>query len=287
MPRKKQRTQIELIDEDDSSSNSNDMDRVDEQINVDFEARSPEDVDYDSIKLLLNQKLGNFQLNLGELSEIIIQQGHIGNVIHQVVEDEPEMEPSASSASNMNNNNDDTIFGIISLINLAKYKQKDSIKQLTSFINKELHKLKKLDNKSKEFLDKNLFDKYKIGYLINERYINIPTEISVPMYESLMKDLEETNNNDVAKSSNNMSDNDFEYYMLLSRSFEPDSGASKERDYTNSEEEVFKEFSDYIFEIKYPKVNDSQFNFFLEILFLNKTKLADALIKIKNIVKSK
>jgi protein BCP1 len=158
---------------------------------------------------------------------------------------------------------------------------------LTSFINKELHKLKKLDNKSKDFLDKNLFDKYKIGYLINERYINIPTEISVPMYESLMKDLEETNNNDVAKSSNNMSDNDFEYYMLLSRSFEPDSGASKERDYTNSEEEVFKEFSDYIFEIKYPKVNDSQFNFFLEILFLNKTKLADALIKIKNIVKSK
>ena len=285
MPRKKQRTQMELMDEDDSSSNSNDLDRVDEQINVDFEARSPEDVDFDSIKLLLNQKLGNFQLNLGDLSEIIIQQGHIGNVICQVVDDEPEIAPSASSASN-NNSDDETIFGIISLINLTKYKQKDSIKQLTSFLSKELHKLKKLDNKSKEFLSQNLFDKYRIGYLINERYINIPSEISLPMYESLLKDLEETSNNDCAKSSNNMSDNDFEYYMLLSRSFEPD-GASKERDYTNSEEEVFKEFCDYIFEIKYPKVNDSPFNFFLEILFLNKTKLTEALSKIKTIVKAK
>ena len=264
MPRKKQRTQIETIDDDDNSStNSNDMDTVDDQINVDFEARSPEDIDYDSIKLLLNQKLGGFSLNLGELSEIVVQQSHIGNVIFQVVEEEPIVEASASA-----NNDDDTIFGVISLINLNKYKQKDSIKQLTSFLNKELHKLKKLEGKSKEFIDKNLFDKYKIGYLINERYINIPSEISVPMYESLLKDLEESNTkSDVAKSSSNISDNDFDYYMLLSRSFEPDSGAIKERDYTNSEEEVFKEFCDYLFEIRCPKVKDSPFNFFLEILF--------------------
>ena len=283
MPKKKQRVQEEIDDDDNSSSNSNEMDAVDEQIMVDFEARSPEDIDYDSIKLLLNQKLGYFSLNLGELSEIIIQENHIGNVIHQAVEDEPVIDASATASAD-----DDTIFGVISLININKYKQKDSIKQLTNFLNKELQKLKKLDSKSKEFLEKNLFEKFKIGYIVNERYINIPSEISVPMYTSLLKDLDDvnaSNSTDVAKSSKSIPDNDFDYYMILSRSFEPDSGPSRERDYANSEEEIFKEYCDYLFEIKYPKIKDSTFNFFLEVIFLNKTKLTESLTKIKNMVK--
>jgi protein BCP1 len=283
MPKKKQRTEQNDNDDDNSSTNSNEME-FNEQITIDFEARSPQDFDFDSIKLLLNQKLGQFSLNLGEIAEIIIQQNHIGNVIYQAVdEEEPICDPTASSS-----NDDDTIFGVISLLNLRKYKQKDSIQQFTSLLNKELKKLKKLDSKSKEFLDRNIFETLKIGYLVNERYINIPSEISVPMYESLFKDLDDENDDspcNTATSSSASSNSEFDYIMVLSKSFEPDSGSNRERDYANNEEEVLKEFCDYIFELKYPKLKDSQFNFFLEVLFLSRAKLSEALTKIKSLVK--
>lgn len=299
MPKKKQRVQQEeetyssdsnddQID-DDTPSDSVEMVDPSEQITVDFEARSPEDIDYESIKLLLQQKLSQFSINLSEFAEIIIQQNHIGNVIYQAIDDE-DVEPIANANAVTNDTDDQTIFGIISLINLNKYKQKSCTKQLVGWLNKEFDKLKKSksfqNDNIRQFLDKNIFEQYKIGYLVNERYLNIPPEISIPMFESLLKDLEKSSNeiSENAKASATIDDNDVDYWMILSKSYIEDNSTIKE--FANAEEEVFRELSDYCVEIKYPKAKDSmQISLTLEVLFLSKAKINDSLNKIKSLVK--
>ena len=65
---------------------------------------------------------------------------------------------------------------------------------LKSFLLKECQKFDKQNNVNSNDCFKKLTDLFndkKISYIINERFLNIPPAISIPMYESLLKDLNE------------------------------------------------------------------------------------------------
>ncbi|XP_029335203.1 BRCA2 and CDKN1A-interacting protein isoform X1 [Mus caroli] len=69
-------------DEDDSDEEEDEDDEiVDEEVNIEFEAYSISDNDYGGIKKLLQQLFLKAAVNTAELTNLLIQQNHIGSVI--------------------------------------------------------------------------------------------------------------------------------------------------------------------------------------------------------------
>lgn len=58
----------------------------------------------------------------------------------------------------------------------------------------------------------------KIGFLINERFINIPAKISVPLLNSLYEEIERM------KKKNNSYD--FDYYIMICKTTRPKENSS-------------------------------------------------------------
>jgi protein BCP1 len=271
MPKKKQRANAQRESDDALSENN---DELNEEIMVDFEARSPCDSDYESIKLLLNQKLGSYSLNLGGLGELLIEQNQIGNVIYQAIDIDDQEPVIDNNRADNNDDDDNVIFGILSLVDLKKYKSKSCVQQLCAWLNKEFEKeLKKSKASASGFLE-NVFDKKNIAYLVNERYVNIPPQISIPMVESLLKDLD---------ADKNKPDQSPTHWLILAKSFDNNESDS-ERIYLNAEEETFKEMADACFVIDTVKDNDGS-NVYLEVMFLPVNKINTALEKIKQLIK--
>lgn len=272
-------------DEEDSMSGSENESDFDpnEEIMVDFEARSVVESDQESIKILLQQKLASFQqINLNELAKIISQQENLGNVINQAEDEESgnkqdgdEVEPN------------DTIFGVISMLDLNYSQTKNFSAEFTKFLKSQTNQ----ENGS-------LLDFYipKCSYIVNERFLNIPPGISVPMFESLLEDVQKLSDDSANKKS--------EYWLFLSRIFSEEKNKAKnssklnapETQYANPEEEIFEEFSEFKFDVSYGhKVSkatggkwskdDPSLIPSLKLFIIDKNKVKDALEKIKTLIK--
>jgi len=87
-----------------------------------------------------------------------------------------------------------------------------------------------------------LTDKEKhIGWLLNERFVNIPAQISLPLYDSLRDEMHSA----CAKGQKFK----FDYFLLLSKALK-EKGTKKKEDeliFTNGEEELFQEESAFSF----------------------------------------
>lgn len=57
-------------------------------------------------------------------------------------------------------------------------------------------------------------DKTALGLIINERFVNIPTDISVPLLENLIADMKRATSKKMAYK--------FEYYILISKLYKPE-----------------------------------------------------------------
>ncbi|XP_042141067.1 BRCA2 and CDKN1A-interacting protein isoform X2 [Peromyscus maniculatus bairdii] len=68
-------------DDEDSDDEEDEDEIVDEEVNIEFEAYSISDNDYGGIKKLLQQLFLKAPVNTGELTDLLIQQNHIGSVI--------------------------------------------------------------------------------------------------------------------------------------------------------------------------------------------------------------
>lgn len=278
---------------DDTDSQDDDEDADDEvddneEIMIDFEARSIEESDFESVKLLVQQKLGSFSLNVHETAKIIVQQDSIGNVIFQSLQEDEDETTESMEASN--SNSDSTIFGVLSLVDLNSSRCKKYSDDFKSFILKESQKHDKQNNKNLTAQLSQLFKEKKVSFVVNERFINIPPAISVPMFESLLKDLEQIKSNE-----NNFTS---DYWLFLSKRFQSD-GAESENDsnliYSNPEEEVFEQFSEFKFEITHGKQTpkgtngkwsnkDPQLSTVTNCLVVSFNKIKDCIEKIKTLI---
>merc|ERR1719391_539117 len=210
-------------------------------MNVNFDAQTATDSDFHGIKRLLQQLFLKANVNLSALTDVILGQNHVGSVIKQAPLDEDEMESDAVNE----------VFGISTVINLT-HRLNNEGKNAPSEGDKAI---KQLVNLLVEKSDKNggpvqtktlqafLTDKEKhIGWLLNERFVNIPAQISLPLYDSLRDEMHSA----CAKGQKFK----FDYFLLLSKALKVKGTKKKEQEeliFTNGEEELFQEESAFSF----------------------------------------
>ena len=299
----------EESDNDSNESNEHDAENF-EEIMIDFEARSPNKSDLEIVRNLLQQKLAPFSssltFSLNDLAATIVEQTNIGNVIFQAAfqdENAKEEEPSPFPTPVAKDDTDeDTVFGVLSLIDMSSEKHASISKGIVDFILNECEKLSVNSSEIKSLKQNltSLFKEKRMCWIINERFINVPVDISVPMYESLLADL---NNAIVPMASSkeaaaNTKNSSIDYWLFLAKIYSEQTRKNNRKTiemiYANPEEETFEEFSELKFEIPYgnkaPKSTSgdwskSELEPLLRVFIVPKNKINDALSKIKSLLK--
>uniref|UniRef100_A0A8D2JQX3 BRCA2 and CDKN1A-interacting protein n=1 Tax=Sciurus vulgaris TaxID=55149 RepID=A0A8D2JQX3_SCIVU len=215
--------EVEDEDEDDEDSEEEedeDDEVVDEEVNVEFEAYSISDNDHDGIKKLLQQLFLKAPVNTAELTDLLIQQNHIGSVIKQ----------TNVSEDSDDDVDEDEIFGFISLLNLTERKGTQCAEQIKELVLSFCEK--NCEKSVVEQLDKLLNDTTKpVGFLLSERFINVPPQIALPMHQQLQKELAESHktNKPCGKCS---------FYLLISKTFMEAGKTNSKKRWSNQKDEL-------------------------------------------------
>ncbi|KAM5243400.1 BRCA2 and CDKN1A-interacting protein isoform 2-T2 [Hipposideros larvatus] len=170
-------------------------------------------------------------VNTAELTGLLIQQNHIGSVIKQT-------EVSEDSDDDVD---EDEIFGFISLLNLTERKGTQCAEQIKELLLSVCEK--NCDQRVVEQLDKLLSDTSRpVGFLLSERFMNVPAQIALPMHQQLQKELVE------AHKTNKPCGKCY-FYLLISKTFVEAGKSNSKRStqkkdelmFANAEEEFFYE----------------------------------------------
>ena len=154
----------EESEEEDSEEESDSEDEVDldgssddeEEIMVDFEFQDPTEIDFHGLKALLGNYLDGAEFSSSPLCDAIIAQKTVGTVIKaQGAGDE--MDPVA----------------VMSVMNIQDKKDTAYIKEIAAYLKNRCPK--DLKDKLNE-----AFNSKGVGFLLNERVINIPPETASP-----------------------------------------------------------------------------------------------------------
>jgi protein BCP1 len=159
------------------------------------------------------------------LANIIISQEGIGSCLKQAWDENMQDDDSDDE------DDDNVVFGIASVINLSSQKHEALAKPVKNLI---IEKCKECANNTDVTVVENLFgsasDK-SIGFIVNERYVNIPPQVSVPLLDNLQKEIK--------RAVEKKKDFKFDYYLLISKYHQSKKGKGDEEFYTNPEEELF------------------------------------------------
>jgi len=216
------------------------------EMNVNFDAQTATDTDFHGIKRLLQQLFLKANIDLSAVTDVILGQNHVGSVIKQAPLDEEEEEDDEMETDNV-----EEVFGISTVINLTQRLTDESktspsegdkaIKQMVDLLvdKSDKHGGPVQTKSLKEFLT----DKEKhTGWLLNERFVNIPPQISLPLYDSLRDEMHSA----CAKGQKFK----FDHFLLISKALKAKGGKKKDQDaiiFTNGEEELFQEESAFQF----------------------------------------
>nr|CAG4649629.1 EOG090X0C3Y [Scapholeberis mucronata]SVE93843.1 EOG090X0C3Y [Scapholeberis mucronata] len=215
----------------------------DREIQVEFAGQTPCADDFHGIKSLLHQLFLKAHINLSSLTELIIEQNYIGSILQQCVDDD-------NQDSDEEDSPDEEVFGITTVINLTYHKDLECIKELRKFLIEKTHKkLESLLNDTSNH----------VGLLLNERFINIPPQVAVPLLENLSKEIDEAKK--AGKPFN------FTHFILISKLHEStrkDSEAKKKKSkgahntlWVNAEEEPISEVGEMVGEYSVRSESDS------------------------------
>ncbi|TNN73848.1 Protein BCCIP [Liparis tanakae] len=215
-------------DGDSGEDSGESEEEINEEVMVDFEAHAISNNDYNGVKKLLQQLFLKAHVNISEMTDLIIQQNHIGSVIKQaeVPEDSDDEDP-------------DEVFGFITLLNLTERKDVQCVEELKELIVDQCEKCS--TPSMTEELEQIFNDADKpVGLLLTERFINVPPQIALPLHKQLLEELEE------AQRTNKPSGK-CHYSLMISKTCKevksiPARGAPKEEYlFVNAEEEFFYE----------------------------------------------
>lgn len=222
-----------------------------EHIQVTFEGRSPTDTDFHGIKQLLKQLFLKAHVNLSDLTDIIISQSSIGSVVKQSGADEDMAADDEDEDDDVND-----VFGVTSVINLSNKKHVECVNQLIQLMFELVNQ--HADERIQNFVKK-ILDTDNVALLINERFVNIPAQISVPLLQGLNKEIQSAKAKQMPY--------DFQYYILISKLYKTDGSSKKKKSksgqtepdiiFSNAEEEVFDQEADLKFEFSVKDDTDS------------------------------
>ncbi|XP_060860890.1 BRCA2 and CDKN1A-interacting protein-like [Metopolophium dirhodum] len=205
--------------------------------NIKFAIRYPKYSDFNSIKRFLLQLFLKVKVDLPDMSSELIKQSNISIVIKQAFD-------SVKCKDNLNTSYNQ-VFGISSIINITQQRS-ESIANVHNLmlILSEKHG----DNGTMQFVNKLLSDdKNQVGFLINERYLNIPPSISGPLFRIICKELSNK------RTENPL--NNFAYLFMICKLYKVEK-SKKGNIYVegsqilwrNAEEQFFDIVADYKFE---------------------------------------
>merc|ERR1711988_27532 len=129
------------------------------------------------------------------MGETILNQRYIGSVIKTVQPEEDEDDDLAD---------DDHIYAISTVINLAE-KNKESVAGLRSFLLEQT--AAGGDEAVLQYVTNMLNG--SVGFLFNERFINIPAQITVPLLETLVTEMRKARDRNLPY--------DFSHYVMISK----------------------------------------------------------------------
>ncbi|KAI8362598.1 p21-C-terminal region-binding protein-domain-containing protein [Blakeslea trispora] len=234
-------TQNMASDEEDSD------DGLQEIVDVDFDFYNPDDIDYHALKKLLGQLFSSDAelIQLGDMADIIIEENQVGTTVKV---DDQKSDP----------------YAILSIINMHQHKQKEGIKQLCSYLSNKCPK-KNESLAIKKILSLASEDQH-LGWVVSERFINMPVEIMAPMYSMLQEELK--------KAVEEKEPYVFEWYMFISKTYkevastvdeeeeEPQQKKAKTVDsetfYFQSEDEIIAKYAEHQFDFKFTNSDKEQ-----------------------------
>ncbi|XP_061520058.1 protein BCCIP homolog [Phycodurus eques] len=232
-PRESDDSTDESLGEDGDSTGEDSQaseEEINEEVTVDFEAHAVSRNDYNGIKKLLQQLFLKAHVNTSEMTDIIIQQNHVGSVIKQaeVPEDSDDDDP-------------DEVFGFITMLNLTERKGVQCVEQLKELILDQCEKSS--GRAAAEQLEQTLGDTAEpVGLLLSERFVNVPPQIALPLHKQLQEEIRE------AERTNKPSGK-YHYCLMISKTCKevgksvPARGSAPKDEYMfiNAEEEFFYE----------------------------------------------
>lgn len=259
-------SEAESGSEDDSGNDTHSTDR---EIQVEFEARTPEERDLPGIISLLRQCFrGSDAVDLSVLAKFVMKQRSVGSVVTQSPSDSTDDEDEDDLAGT-----DGEVFGLATIVRLKDTEVSDQIRRhlnqavLSTDPRGQLSRI--LNNPDAD-----------VGLIISERIINMPPQISVPLYQTL--------SNEVKKAKAKNLPFNFTHYALISKILKTEVGQAGIM-YTNAEEEVFVPECDFVLDMKNSD-NESRIVTLSQEDFIETKKLmvfkADNLDNIVNIVKN-
>eukprot|EP00088_Acartia_fossae_P017902 TRINITY_DN2024_c0_g1_i2.p1 TRINITY_DN2024_c0_g1~~TRINITY_DN2024_c0_g1_i2.p1 ORF type:complete len:306 (-),score=37.43 TRINITY_DN2024_c0_g1_i2:262-1149(-) len=188
---------VPLETPDNSSDSSDSENEEGKEIQVEFEARSPESEDFHGVRRLLTQLfLRSSIVDVGKLADNVLAQRGIGSVIKQSLPEDYEGQDGVEDPNE--------VYGISTVVNLAD-KSKEAVSSLRRFILEQTAKGN--DRQVLQYVTDLL--KGNVGFLINERFINIPAQITVPLLETLVTEMR--------KARDRNMDFDFQHYIMISK----------------------------------------------------------------------
>merc|ERR1712083_710811 len=240
------------------------------EIQVEFEARTPEERDLPGVISLLKQCFrGSEDVSLGELAQYVLKQRSVGSVVTQSPSDSTDDEDDDELGGT-----DGEVFGLATIIRLKGSDIGDMIVR---------HMSKSVSTTDRRGQLSNLLTALEsdVGLIISERIINMPPQIAVPLYQTLA--------NEVKKARTKNLPFNFTHYAIISKVLVAPEAAQAGIMYTNAEEEVFVPECEFILDTKNTTDEESRI-VTLSQDFIEKKKVmvfkAEKLDKIVNIVKN-
>jgi len=218
--------------EDSGSEDEGVMGEGEQEIQVEFEARTPEERDLPGIISLLRQCFrGSEEIDVSGLARFVMKQRSVGSVVTQspVTDDDDDDEELGG--------HDGEVFGLATIVRLRETEVAD---QIIRYITKSVTASDPRGQLSRLLSSSDI----DIGLIISERIINMPPQISVPLYQTL--------SNEVRKARAKNLPFNFTHYLLISKvllpsvELQPQAGVM----YANAEEEVFIPECDLVLDMK-------------------------------------
>ncbi|XKL66200.1 hypothetical protein PGB90_009620 [Kerria lacca] len=231
---KKRNIDSETVNEENSDT--------EDEIQIDFSGFELAPCDFTGIRLLLTQLFLKMHLDISEMTSFLIEQIDIGSVVKVRNESEIDENPQ----NNFDENEDDTVYAVISVVSLTSNEE-------VRFVNQLKNNLIELSEsyateKTKEYIQ-TIFDddNNSIGFIINERYLNLPPVISVQSFSKLKNEID-------VYSEKNPKFN-FTHYIMICKLYKAPVNKKKSTSdqnceviWCNTEEEIFNKEADSRFE---------------------------------------
>lgn len=185
----------------------------------------------------------------------IADQNFIGSVVIQSFldgndDDDDDSDDDEKTGTNFDSSG--TIFGITTAVNISKSQSIGCIDDIRKHLLSKCDQFAKPDDKQ-TFNNALNDDTKQTGLLINERFINIPPQIAVPLLENLHKEIVQAAVKKEKFRFNN-------YIMVVKLNRKKARGKQKEQDddiFSNGEEEIIEDYGNASFEYSAERETDT------------------------------